>query len=329
MKIFTKAAIFRLVLIIFIPCFCYLAWTPGVESTKGQFDKNQNALWVSHGWFGDAKWLQEADRSSEEFNSYSLDKLVKRCHENGIAYVYPHCCPANSRGKIPNWDDEKIDLFLTKMGDAKVLPWVGGVFEEGCFPNSAEWRKAFLASVSDLLEKHPRLDGIHLNIEPLPSGHAGYLLLLEELKAKLGSQKMLSVAAYPPPTAWHPHSDLHWDQSYYKEISARADQIVPMLYDTALQLDKVYIHLVQQWTKETVEWSGSKQVILGLPAYEDEGVGYHQPHVENLTNALRGANAGIMQLKEKKDHCSGIALYADWTISDEEWLSFRKQFRKQ
>lgn len=38
------------------------------------------------------------------------------------------------------------------------------------------------------------------------------------------------------------------------------------------------------WTQEILEWSLDTEVLLGLPAYDDEGVSYHYPEVENLKN---------------------------------------------
>ncbi len=36
-----------------------------------------------------------------------------------------------------------------------------------------------------------------------------------------------------------------------------------------------------------------KPVLLGIPTYEDPGVDYHHPDVENITNALMGVHRGL------------------------------------
>jgi hypothetical protein len=61
-----------------------------------------------------------------------------------------------------------------------------------------------------------------------------------------------------------------------------------MMYDTSLRFQKPYQHLMASWTREVLEWSGTTDVLLGLPAYDDPGVKYHYPHVENLKNSLLG-----------------------------------------
>jgi len=41
---------------------------------------------------------------------------------------------------------------------------------------------------------------VHINIEPMTSGDANFLALLDELRSALPKEKLISIAAYPPPT---------------------------------------------------------------------------------------------------------------------------------
>src|SRR6185295_20422448 len=102
-----------------------------------------------------------------------------------------------------------------------------------------------------------------------------FLRLLDELHAALPKGKLLSIAAYPPPTRWHPYPDVHWDEVYFRQVSSHADQMVVMMYDTSLKVPKIYQSLMASWTREVLAWSGEKPVLLGLPAYEDANVEYH------------------------------------------------------
>ena len=54
------------------------------------------------------------------------------------------------------------------------------------------------------------------------------MTLLEELRAGLPKGKLLSVAAYPPPTLLHPFKEIHWEESYFREVAQRADQCEPL-----------------------------------------------------------------------------------------------------
>ena len=135
-----------------------------------------------------------------------------------------------------------------------VIPWIGGVLDVHCHPEKEAWRRAFGDSVSDLFLDHPRLAGVQVNIEPMPTGNPDFLLLLDELRANLPPGKVLSVAAYPPPTRLHPFPDVHWDESYFRQVAKRVDQMVPMMYDTAIQKPKLYRYTVSAWRVKS--WPG-------------------------------------------------------------------------
>ena len=66
----------------------------------------------------------------------------------------------------------------------------------------------------------------------------------------------------------------------------------------------------------------SGKLILGVPAYDDHGVGYHYPHVENLSAALRGISAA-----DRNNNIDGIAIYCNWEMDESEWQTWRKFIR--
>jgi hypothetical protein len=312
-----------------LPLLVYTLWTPGVASTEGKFDRARNGLWLAHGWMGDNAWFARNQRNPADYDTLSArDRLRSTCTDNGIGYVFPHLCPATPLGRLPAHDATRIEALLDTLPNTRVLPWVGGVRGGHCPVESSAWRAAFVADCADLLRRHPRLAGLHLNIEPMPDGNPAFLALLDELKRAIGNDKILSVAAYPPPTRWHPHPEVHWSEAYYREVDRRADQLAPMMYDTSVPLEKVYTRLVASWTEEVATWTAHAELLLGLPAYEDAGVGYHHPRVENLESALRGVNAALPRLgPQQSARVSGIAIYADWTTSTDEWALFQRSFR--
>jgi hypothetical protein len=160
----------------------------------------------------------------------------------------------------------------------------------------------------------------------MPSGDASFLLLLDELEQALPEGKLLSVAAYPPPTRWHPVPDVHWDEAYFRQVAARADQLAVMMYDTAIRFPKLYQHVMAAWTSEVLAWGREAEVLLGVPAYDDPGVGYHHPTVENLRNALLGIHAALARSESLPESYRGIAIYCEWEMDDGEWQQLRVEF---
>ena len=82
------------------------------------------------------------------------------------------------------------------------------------------------------------------------------------------------------------------------------------------------------WTEEVLKWSEGTPVLLGVPTYDDSGVSYHDPRVENLKNALPGIHKAL-GASGRRENYQGIAIYCDWETSKNEWLWLKKNFLRQ
>ncbi|MBL7214492.1 MAG: glycoside hydrolase family 18 protein [Phycisphaerae bacterium] len=313
-------------ILLFLFLIWYPLWSPGEKIIDGRHDLKQNAIWIQHGWLADNNWLERNNKNSSLFRSQDhIQKLASLLKKNNIQYVFPHMCPCKRDGTLPPIDSEQTYLFLEEMSDFKILPWVGGVLDEQVILNSQEWRKNFITSIVELLNKHPQFDGIHINIEPLPSGTEEFVALIKELREQFPKEKILSVAAYPPPTRFHSFPEVHWEKAYYQEINQYADQIVVMMYDTAIQWKKVYQYIMSIWTQEVLTWAPNSMILLGVSGYEDD-FDYHNPEVENIENGLLGIHAGLSRHRELPNNYVGVAIYCEWEMTDEKWNVFEKMF---
>jgi hypothetical protein len=288
----------------------YALWSPGEQRLCAARHFQRNGLWLAHGWIGDASWFAKYRKDPAAYDQGAMAKLHEHVSGLKVTYLYPHLCPADVTGMIPGFEPEKLRQLRQVFPQAVILPWIGGSAESTVDLADPAWVQGFLASVRSLLAQDG-IAGVHVNIEPLVSGDARFVDLLRAIKAMAGS-KLLSVAAYPPPTIWHPHPEVHWDLEYEQRIAEVADQIVPMLYDTALTQRKIYTHLVYSWTRELIAVSQGKELLFGIPAYEDAGVGYHDPTVEHVANAIPGVIAGINAQDDARSF--GLAFYSEWTL---------------
>jgi hypothetical protein len=307
----------------------WMYWPAGLDLRDGRHDRGENAIWMQHGWLGHLDWFERNQRMDqlEKFRDpEQVRGLAERLRRYRIRDIYPHLCPAKESGSIPPVDPEATEKFLDRFEGFRVMPWVGGVLGKNAHPHREAWRKAFADSIRELLAVHPRLAGVHINIEPCPSGHPGFLLLLDQVRKALPEGKILSVAAYPPPTLLHSYPEVHWDESYFREVAKRADQLAVMMYDTSLTFPNLYRRLMAAWTREVIEWSQKAEVLLGVPVYDDAGVGYHHPEVENLEYALMGIHRGLSTFEKLPDNYRGVAIYCEWEMDESEWTRFEERF---
>ncbi len=176
----------------------------------------------------------------------------------------------------------------------------------GCFPGQEDIRERDVnlqdeAQRSAFLEHARRLvalgaDGVHLNIEPVPSGASGYVEFLRAVKAAIGD-RTLSVAAYPPPLTDDPDNEAHWQIPFMREVCRSADELAFMAYNTGSASAAAFETLIAAWTRELAAAlpspkAGGCEWLMGVPAYDEEEP-YHRPDVETVEHSLKGIAAGL------------------------------------
>lgn len=321
-----RATLIWLAILLLMP-ITWLAWTPGADIRDGRHDLGTNGIWMQHGWMGADEWFERNNKQATRFRDPArLNETASLLKSHRIRFVFPHLCPAQPTGAIAPSDAAQVERFLDAFEGFEVLPWVGGVRGDSARIADQNWRTRFVLSCARLLEEHPRLAGVHVNIEPMPSGDPDFLALLGELRMWLPVGKKISVAAYPPPTYWQPTMDVHWDESYSRAVAARVDQAAVMMYDTSLRTPKLYEKLMKDWTREVLAWYAPKEVLLGVPAYDDVA-GYHDPGTENLRHAFAGIHAGLGD--SPPAHYTGVSIYCEWEMNEEKWRTYEERFEKR
>lgn len=308
-------------------------WQPGLIVRDGRDDLGRNALWLGHGWLGADDWFA-GDKPNEKarFRSpQNIEKLAQLCRENGVRDLYPHLTPTQATGAVAAADDAQIERFLDNTPGLRVLPWIGGRMGKHIAPNDKIKTARFVASVGELMRLHPRLAGVHLNVEPWKSDDAGMLKLLDNLRTAVGPGKILSVSGYPPRDGFSPFK-LTWSRNYYREVANRCDQIAPMFYDTSIHDAKLYQWTYARWTKTVLNWTrdSNVEIVFGMPTYGAAGPAtgpvYHDPRVETLPNALAGLHRGLSEYDELPRNYAGAAIYCEWETDAAEWEIWRREF---
>ncbi len=318
-----------IIILPFTVFWLYRQWQPGLDIQDGCHNLKLNGIWIQHGWLGDDDWFKryhKQDLIGHFRNTKNIQKLAKLLRDHHITDVFPHLCPTSPDGEIASSDNLQIKRFLNEFKGFRVMPWVGGVSGVQAFPADLKWQQRFAESIRSLLLEYPQFHGIHINIEPCRTGNKEYLEMLDQVRNALPEGKVLSIAAFPPPTLFHPFPDVHWDENYYKKVCTRVDQVVVMMYDTSLRMQKAYKYIMGSWSKNVLIWSNGTDVLFGLPTYDDPGVGYHLPKVENLENSLLGIHEGLKSFDILPTNYQGVALYCEWEMDESEWFHYKEHF---
>lgn len=308
----------------------YVLWDPYPREPSSAFNRGRNAVWLRH------SWLAESHSDAE------VAALLGNLSDLGVSTVFPHLAPFSPDGTLPAYSADEADRFVrtarASTSPLRVLPWVGGVLRghRGTGPGTvdlrdAEARRGIARELRRLVARHG-FDGVHLDVEPIPSGSPEFLTLLHEVRAELPPEAALSVAAMRPSTFGRLNVSPHhaWDPSYYAAVAPFVDEMAVMTYDTGIPLRKWYVrHLADATRSIAASIHGSNpscRLLMGVPTHTRR----RKTQVENLLSALRGVRRGLEELDPgTREVFDGVALYAEWTTDAEEWSAFRTEWLRE
>ena len=318
MLVLTGVLIFDILVLVF-----YFDAVPDRMARSG----GPNALWAEHDWVGKA-------HSEAEY-----DDLAGLLQANRITDVFFHVGPLAADGTIdPSLYPNAAALIAAlerRLPDLRAQAWIGQKEKRGGGPldlDDAAVRSTIVETAHGFLDLG--FDGIHYNIEPVPSGDRSLLALLDETRPVVDAAgAVLSIAAdeiEPYPGARHmlrrfmPGAHL-WASDYYEAIGARTDQIAVMMYDTTIPYAWAYSAAVAWVTRLTWHNIGTETVLfIGVPTYEEATAGF-DPAVENMESTLIGI-ARTMPSDRDSPRMFGLAIYANWTTDETEWAFWRRHW---
>ena len=312
-----------------IAALAYFAYVPIGDTAAHPFNHDRNAVWLEH------RWLERKHPEPE------MEALFAKLRRHGIGYAYPHLIPFDASGRLPPHDREQLRALLAcarrVAPELKLLPWIGGLRKGykrqrlGTIELAdLTQRQRIVAEARGLVDEG--FDGVHVNVEPVDDGNVEFLALLRALRTAVGDDHVLSVAAIRPAPLGLPRApNFAWSPDYYGRVAGVVDQIVIMAYDTALPTPSLYRRYVR-WAARSVagalDASGSDaRVLMGIPTYEPYGF-MHRRGVETPENALVGVVAGLRGLGAGGTF-EGVALYAEWTTDESEWLVYERYWRNR
>ena len=287
-------------------------------------------VWMDHAWV-------DGEKTDAEIRS-----MYDQLRRSGVTDAYFHVGPLDHDGALPptKYNDAArlLRLGREEYPTLRVWAWVGQVttlWGGGLDLTSKATQETIVRDVMRALD----LDfyGVHLNIEPVLSGDDQFLALLSSLSDGIGDTgKGISVAA----------DDLEpffgagylvrqccgqvtfWTPAYLAKVLGFVDQVVVMTYDSQLKDPFLYSWYVSMETRRLLSLlPQGKEILVGIPSFET-GNRYFDPKTENIISGLRGVLDGLdtSHLEGKNDRF-GIAIYAYWETSQDEWKILRDHWR--
>ncbi|MBI5284611.1 MAG: hypothetical protein HY874_05900 [Chloroflexi bacterium] len=300
------------------------AWWQG-DPNDAQRSRGVNALWAAHTWVGD----RHTDAEYEDF--------ARLLTTNEISDVFFHAGPLEGDGTVPADRIEHAGELVAAMeryaSEVRVQAYLGQIERRGGGPldlDDDDVRGHIVATASQFLDLG--FDGIHYDIEPIYPGDESFLDLLdrthdltqrhgavlsvavEQLEVVPGAQRVISVFLrdYHDPT-----------KEYLRQVAARSDQVAIMTYDTGLPAAWLFGAYMARETERVIDAIGGDVVVfMGVPTYEDGSSLRFHPRSENMRSGIRGVRKGLDGLGRERTENVGVAIFAEWTTSDDEWAAY-------
>ncbi|HEX5718952.1 MAG TPA: glycosyl hydrolase family 18 protein [Thermoanaerobaculia bacterium] len=308
--------------LLFLLSTALLLLVPSAPAPSRSFDTGRNGIWIGHQWYTGRHVKTGKPVPVEERRA-----LIRRLRENGFRHVYLHAGPLLADGSIRDRPGPELRALLREAPELVVLAWIGGGTHRLDL-TSERFRRATIATAIHLRDEG--FHGIHLDIEPLRDAHPGYLELLRDLRSTLGRDFILSHATRRAgPFGLSPGlmKRWFWSEKFYRDAMALTDETVLMAYDTTLDTGLLYTQFVRHETRLLLRWGcevPGHRILIGIPSFEDSAVS--NPKVENIPNAIRGVRAALADHGGAPACFEGIALYAEWVTSPEEWRQFNRSW---
>jgi hypothetical protein len=318
-------AVVSLLVIMVVLRACFLR--PGTDFPGSHFNQGHNAAWLGVEW------------SMEPYSAAEIALLTENLQRRQIGTIFVYVSYLKSTGEFnPTYDYAREFVAALKQAapQIEVQGWLGipvkvpadTPLSSGYVDLSDPATQRTIANFSQLVIQSFGFDGVHLDPEPILSGNADLLTVLEEVRSAIGAEVHLSISAREV-TPLLPEADLifnrwfTWRGDYYREVAKRVDQIAVMAYDSHMPTEWLY----EQWVRhQVVALSNSlkdttAQIFLGVPTSEEKSPS-HDPAIENMTSGLRGALSGLNDADAQPGRITGVAIYPYWETTADEWQTY-------
>jgi hypothetical protein len=117
-----------------------------------------------------------------------------------------------------------------------------------------------------------------------------------------------------------------WDRSYKQNVALLADELVGMAFNsglsTPLDYERWVAHQATTYIAALTDIGEGTELVLAIPSF-DADPPQHDPYVENVLSGVEGVLQGLGDVGETNAaFLRGLALYGEWTTTNDEWQAF-------
>ncbi len=301
-------------------CLDYALY-PGLARIGGDSpNTGDNGLWLRYWWY----FGQRTDAE--------IVALARQLQRDQIRDAYFHVRHIKADGTLayhyPGQARHLLRLLRRHAPQVRAIAWVyaGNRRGEGEVDLTGDAVRRAMVDEALWLCRDCGFDGVQWDYEVCPDGDAGFLRLMQQTAAALPKGKLLSTAV----PVWAPAPISRrwgWSERYFSQIAATCDQLAVMCYDTGLAYPRAYVGFLRLQPRHILpavqRGNPDCRVLFGLPTYKD-GPPCHSPHAERLSLAIKGVREGLDAMGAQAGNCEGIALFADYTTTPDDWEVYRR-----
>lgn len=305
-----------------------------------------NAIWVGTEW------------SYTQRESIEVDGLINRLKQNRIGTSYPYVsylkgdnvwagrsAGENVFAEVEDNVGAFVGQYRLAYPEGRIIGWLGIPNDLNVAPGEP-YRindpavRAEIASMSARLVNDLGFDGVILNVEPMPErDSAAFISLLQEVRRAMGDEGVLAVTMFAdiaPSDLTVPRNQraaetnaiAEYSRDFKQRVALLTDEIMVMAYNSSLTNPADYVEWVayqtQSYAEAVSDLEAGAGVWIGIPTYDDQGE-IHLAAVENIPTAVEGVLRGIQRAgEEAAPIIEGVAIYAEWTTSEDEWRLFQQ-----
>lgn len=302
-----------------------------------------------------AIWLDRSFSYSAPTDNELAELIdVLKAHQIGTIYLYASSMKADATWSGAQGQNDRFieveplvknnsDRLQALAPQIQVLAWIEVTASLPEYRLNSPQVRSSIRDFAGRMVNGLGFEGVMLDIKPVANDNPDLPIILREVRAEIGLNRLLAVAvpadltpldtdlALPPFIA----PGTLWSADYKRRVSIQADQMVVSAYNSYIADQVEYIrwvaYQVDSFTRAlTEEIPSPSQLLIGIPNYtllDPPDPNPHIPTVETLAGALDGVAIAVRDLSTAQfTRFTGVAIFTDRPLTAADWALMQQKY---